>query len=119
MEVVVTLVVIYIIWRIIKYVVGTVIHVDRLYHALKDIRITTFTNQNAIYEVFSMDYIKGGEDDIKKAIGIIIVSTLKNSGYRVEYIPGNYKLQAALMQAIDDIYEIVEERRSYQDIFKG
>lgn len=117
MEVVLILIAVYIVWRIIKYIVGTTIKVNQLYHALKDVRITTFTNKEVISEIFNIDFLEG-EEEVKKAIGLVIIASLKNNGYHVEYIPGNYKLTEALAEAINDIYQIVEEKRSYLDVFE-
>ncbi len=117
MEVAITLIAVYIVWRIIKYIVGTAIKVNQLYHALKDVRITTFTNKEVISEIFNIDFLEGKEE-VKKAIGLIIIASLKDNGYHVEYIPGNYKLKEALTEAINDIYQIVEEKKLYVDAFK-
>lgn len=117
MEVALTLIAIYIVWRIIKYIVGTAIKVNQLYNALKDVRITTFTNKEFISEIFNIDFLEG-EEEVKKAIGLIIIASLKNNGFHVEYIPGNYKLTEALTEAINDIYQIVEEKKLYINAFK-
>ncbi len=44
MEVVIILIIIFIVWKIIKYIVGIMVKTSQLYHALKDIRISTFKN---------------------------------------------------------------------------
>ncbi len=49
-------------------------------------------------------------------IGIIIIASLKNAGYQVDLIQGNYKLSLALAEAVEDIYQIVEERKNYINV---
>lgn len=115
MEIVITLIIVFIVWKIIKFIVGTIVRTSQLYHALKDIRISTFKNQEIISQIFNIDFTEG-EQEVKRMIGIIILASLKNAGYQVELIQGNYKLSIALAEAVEDIYQIVEERKNYIDV---
>lgn len=115
MEVVIILIIIFIVWKIIKYIVGIMVKTSQLYHALKDIRISTFKNHEIISQIFDIDFAEG-EQEVKRMIGIIIIASLKNAGYQVDLIQGNYKLSLALAEAVEDIYQIVEERKNYVEI---
>lgn len=115
MEIVVTLIIVFIVWKIIKFIFGTIIRTSQLYHALKDIRITTFKNQEIISQIFNIDFAED-EQEVKRMISIIIIASLKDAGYQVDLIPGNYKLSLALAEAVEDIYQVVEERKDYIDV---
>ncbi len=117
MEVFLILLAVYIVWRILKYFISSFIWVNQLYHALKDIRITTFQNKELIAKIFNIDFDER-EDEIKRAIGVIIIAALKDNGYHIEYIQGNYKLSVALAEAINDIYLIIKEKQYYIDVFE-